>query len=79
MSLYENWIWKAEPDSPSGASIGEAEDDWIYIDDQSSTLVNDVLDPELYDENPTRAQVASKLLEQLDELVKEVCTYLIKH
>ncbi|KAG8036377.1 hypothetical protein G9C98_003699 [Cotesia typhae] len=71
MSLHENWIWKAEPDSPSGASIGEAEDDWIYIDDQSSILVNDVLEPELYDENPTRAQVASKLLEQLDELVKE--------
>ncbi|XP_008549915.1 activating transcription factor of chaperone isoform X1 [Microplitis demolitor] len=71
MSLHEQWIWKAEPDSPSGTSIGEAEDDWISIDDKSSTLINDVLDPELYDENPTRAQVASKLLEQLDELVKE--------
>lgn len=72
-SQPDSWVWKFEPVSPSGTSGGEAEDDWLYIDDNKSTSLNiDGNDePELYSEHPSRAQVATKLLEELDEWIKE--------
>jgi len=70
-SPLDSWVWKAEPVSPSGTSAGEAEDDWLYTDDKSTSLNTSVSEPELYDEHPSRAQVAKKLLEELDEWIKE--------
>lgn len=70
MSSQEMFLWKAEPVSPSGNSIGDAED-WFYINDKSSPLIKGDIDPEYDDINSSRAQIASKLLEQLDEWVKE--------
>lgn len=67
----ESWVWKAEPVSPSGASVGEADDDWLYTDDKSTSPNTSAGEPELYDEHPSRAQVATKLLEELDEWIKE--------
>ncbi|KAK0181988.1 hypothetical protein PV327_000163 [Microctonus hyperodae] len=70
MSSQEMFLWKAEPVSPSGNSIGDA-DDWFYINDNSSPLTKHCIDPEYDDINSSRAQIASKLLEQLDQWVKE--------
>lgn len=88
---YDSWIWKVEPVSPSGASTSDTEDDKFYSDDRSPSsspspsVTNDPIDTPLYDETPSRAQVATKLLEQLDEYIKEgeisflFCTYLVNY
>lgn len=72
-SQLDSWAWKLEPVSPSGISAGEAEDDWLYTDDTESTSLLKTIasDPELYDDRPSPAQVATKLLEELDEWIKE--------
>lgn len=68
----ESWVWKFEPVSPSGTSVGEAEEDWLYIEDSKPTSSSiDGSETELYKEHPSRAQVATKLLEELDEWIKE--------
>ncbi|XP_015119996.1 activating transcription factor of chaperone isoform X1 [Diachasma alloeum] len=72
---YESWMWKVEPVSPSGTSTGDSEDDRFYTDDKSlspsSSIISDPNDGALYGETPSRAQVATQLLEELDEYIKE--------
>lgn len=63
-------MWKAEPLSPSASSQLGNDEEWLYLDDDPVD-VDKVEDPDLYDELPTRAQMASMLLEELDEWIKE--------
>ncbi|KAG7189342.1 hypothetical protein KM043_016995 [Ampulex compressa] len=67
----EMWLWKYEPVSPSGTPPLEVEDDWLLIDDKPVDVTNNAVEPVMYDDHPTRAQVATKLLEELDEWIKE--------
>ncbi|XP_047345933.1 activating transcription factor of chaperone isoform X1 [Vespa velutina] len=68
----EMWVWKLEPESPKGTSQADAEDDWFLLDDKSLELTKYAAEPVMYDDQPTnRAQVATKLLEELDEWIKE--------
>ncbi|XP_043262320.1 activating transcription factor of chaperone isoform X1 [Colletes gigas] len=66
----EMWSWKFEPVSPKGASSSDVEDDWLLFDDKSVEPTKNVVKP-IYDDHPTRAQVATKLLEELNEWIKE--------
>lgn len=66
----ESWLWKFEPVSPSGTLSNEFEDDWFLFDDKSVDPTKEVATP-AYEDHPTRAQVATKLLEKLDEWIKE--------
>ncbi|KAI4494530.1 hypothetical protein M0802_008851 [Mischocyttarus mexicanus] len=65
--------WKTEPESPKGISVEDAEDDWFIYDDKSLEFTKYAVDePLMYDDQPTnRAQTATKLLDQLDEWIKE--------
>ena len=70
----ELWLWKVEPVSPSVTPPLEIEDEWLSFKDETpagGTTIEE--EPVLYDEDehPTRAQVATKLLEELDEWIKE--------
>lgn len=68
------WLWKHEPVSPSGTpplEINDAGDDWLLLDDKSIEFSKNAAEPVMYDDNPSRAQVAKKLLEELDEWIKE--------
>ena len=78
MSSLEFCVWKDEPLSPSGTSAGEVDDKWLYFQDKFSLVNNASEIDEIYDQNTTRAQVATKLLEELDEWIKEgnICIYL---
>lgn len=67
----EMWLWKFEPASPSGTLSNEFEDDWFLFDDKSVDTTKKVAEPIAYEDHPTRAQVATKLLEKLDEWIKE--------
>ncbi|CAK9817065.1 Activating transcription factor of chaperone [Anthophora plagiata] len=67
----EMLLWKFEPVSPNGALSNDIEDDWLLFDDKSVDPTKKDIEPVLYEDNPTRAQVASKLLEELDEWIKE--------
>lgn len=65
------WFWKEEPVSPTALDV---EEEWLSFDDDRSagdSIVKEEI--VLYEEptNPTRAQVATKLLEELDEFIKE--------
>jgi cyclic AMP-dependent transcription factor ATF-4 len=73
MAFMESWIWKVEPSSPDGTSIGDADDDWLSVESKPTSPINDNNDHVLYEENivPSRAEVATKLLEELDEWIKE--------
>lgn len=63
-------MWKNEPMSPSGTSLLDVDEDWPF-NDQSVDVSNNAAEVVMYDDNPSRAQVAKKLLEQLDEWIKE--------
>ncbi|KAL6444116.1 hypothetical protein ACFW04_001807 [Cataglyphis niger] len=67
----EMWLWKHEPVSPSGTPPLEINDDWFLLDDKSIEFPKNAAEPVMYDDNPSRAQVAKKLLEELDEWIKE--------
>ncbi|XP_003707066.1 bZIP transcription factor crc isoform X1 [Megachile rotundata] len=67
----EMWLWKLEPVSPSGTLSNEIEDDWVLFNDKSVDPIKNAVEPVMYDDHPTRAQVATKLLEELDEWIKE--------
>lgn len=67
----EMWLWKFEPESPSGASQVEVEDDWFLSDDKSIDPTNNAAETDSLGKNSSRAQVATKLLEELDEWIKE--------
>lgn len=64
-------LWKYEPVSPSRSPLLDVEEDWPLFDDQSVEISNNAADVVMYEENPSRAQVAKKLLEELDEWIKE--------
>lgn len=63
--------WKYEPVSPSGSPLVDVDEDWPLFNDQSVEISNNAADVVMYEENPSRAQVAKKLLEELDEWIKE--------
>lgn len=67
----EMWSWKFEPVSPSGTLPADPEDDWFLFDDRSVESTKNASEPAFYEDHPTRAQVATKLLEELDEWIKE--------
>jgi len=63
-------MWKDEPVSPSGTSL-EIDEDWPLFNDESVETPNNAAEVVMYDDHPTRAQVAKKFLEELDEWIKE--------
>lgn len=67
----EMWLWKLEPASPSGTLPIDVEDDWLLFDDSSVEPTKNAVKTVTYEDHPTRAQVATKLLEELDEWIKE--------
>ena len=70
----ELWFWKVEPVSPSATPPLTIDDERLSFDDEKfAGGTNIEEEPVLYDEHkhPTRAQVATKLLEELDEWIKE--------
>lgn len=75
MESLNIWDWKKEPTSPSSTSYGDVDEEYLDIDNNSELLINDTNDTTLYHENDplTRAQVATKFLEELefDEFIKE--------
>ena len=64
-------MWKLEPASPSGTLPTDVEDDWLLFDDSSVEPTKNAAKTVPYEDHPTRAQVATKLLEELDEWIKE--------
>lgn len=67
----EMWTWKFEPVSPKGTLSSDVEEDWLLFDDKPVEPTKNAVEPIAYENNPTRAQVATKLLEELDEWIKE--------
>lgn len=63
-------MWKFEPVSPSGTPP-LIDDKWLLSDDKSVESPNNAAEPVMYDDHPNRAQAAKKLLEELDEWIKE--------
>lgn len=66
----EMWDWKYEPVSPAGTPPLDIDDDWFLLNKSVESPKN-AAEPVMYDDNPSRAQVARKLLDQLDEWIKE--------
>lgn len=64
-------LWKYEPVSPSGSPLLDVDEDLALFNDQSVEFSNNAAEVVMYEENPSRAQVAKKLLEELDEWIKE--------
>ncbi|XP_012262241.2 activating transcription factor of chaperone isoform X2 [Athalia rosae] len=64
-----SWIWKEEPASPSETSSLDIDDDWLSFESKENIDSNG--DQVMYEEQTSRAQVATKLLEELDEWIKE--------
>lgn len=69
----EMWKWKTEPESPKGTSMEDVEDDWFMYNDKSLEFTKYAADePLMYDDQPTnRAHRATKLLDELNEWIKE--------
>jgi cyclic AMP-dependent transcription factor ATF-4 len=64
-------MWKYEPVSPIGTPPLDIDDDWLLLNDKSVEIPKNAVEPVMYDDCPSRAQVAKKLLEELDEWIKE--------
>jgi hypothetical protein len=76
------WQWKVEPVSPAGFPDldSEATDAWGLFEDEEVQQQKQNTDTTYKPEKPsgpTRAEVASKLLEDLDEWIKEGTSYLV--
>lgn len=69
-------LWKNEPVSRSGTPLLNVDEDWPLFYEQSVEIPNNAADVTC-DDHPSRAQVAKKLLEELDEWIKEGKTYYI--
>lgn len=67
----EMTLWKSEPVSPGCGTPPLEINDWLLFDDKSIEFSNNAAESVMYDDNPSRAQVAKKLLEELDEWIKE--------
>ncbi|KYN01021.1 PREDICTED: activating transcription factor of chaperone isoform X1 [Cyphomyrmex costatus] len=67
----EMLLWKYEPVSRSGTPSLEIDDDWPLFEDQSVEASNNAVEAVMYEDHPSRAQVAKQLLEKLDEWIKE--------
>lgn len=65
----EGWKWKAEPASPIDTSSLDIDDDWLSFESKQNVTNNG--EQVMYEEQTSRAQVATKLLEELDEWIKE--------
>nr|CAD7412664.1 unnamed protein product [Timema poppensis] len=71
--LLSNWAWKMEPGSPDLLPF-DSEEVWLFEDDTAEQAFKDET-PSFKDEPPSpssRAQVATKLLQDLDDLIKKV-------
>lgn len=68
-------LWKDEPVSPIGGDTSLDIEDLLF-DDKSIEFPKYAVEPVMYDDNPSRAQVAKKLLEELDEYIKEGNCYM---
>lgn len=68
MESLNIWDWKEEPISSSSTLFGDVDDECFSFDNNSESLINDINDAALYQENDplTRAQVATKFLEELE-------------
>jgi cyclic AMP-dependent transcription factor ATF-4 len=67
----EIWLWKYEPVSPSGTPPLKVDDDSFLLNDNSVEFPNNAAEVVMYDDHPSRSQMAKKLLEELDEWIKE--------
>lgn len=65
--------WKYEPVSPSGSpGLLNVEEDWFIYEDQSVEIPNNAAEEVTHENQLTRAQVATKFLEELElEWIKE--------
>nr|CAD7407176.1 unnamed protein product [Timema cristinae] len=77
--LLSNWAWKMEPGSPDLLPF-DSEEVWLFEDDTAKQAFKDET-PSFKDEPPSpssRAQVATKLLQDLDDLIKKdaSCSHL---
>jgi cyclic AMP-dependent transcription factor ATF-4 len=59
-------LWKVEPLSPSGTPPLDIDDEWLSFDEKPAIFESNVEESALYEEQLTRAQVASKFLEELE-------------
>jgi len=57
--------------SRSGTPLLNADEDWPLFYDQSVDISNNAAEDVMYEDQTSRAQVAKKLLEELDEWIKE--------
>lgn len=64
------WTWKYEPVSPSGTPPLETDDDWLLFNDKPVEF-NNAAEPLMYDDQSDRGHMATQLLRELDEWIKE--------
>nr|CAD7460902.1 unnamed protein product [Timema tahoe] len=70
--LLSNWAWKMEPGSPDLLPF-DSEEVWLFEDGTAEQAFKD--EPPLFKDEPpspsSRAQVATKLLQDLDDMIKK--------
>nr|CAD7605291.1 unnamed protein product [Timema genevievae] len=70
--LLSNWAWKMEPGSPDLLPF-DSEEVWLFEDGTAEQAFKD--EPPSFKEEPpspsSRAQVATKLLQDLDDMIKK--------
>lgn len=60
-------LWKVEPLSPSGTPPLDIDEEWLCFDEEKPAIFeSNGEEPALYEEHLTRAQVATKFLEELE-------------
>lgn len=60
-------LWKVEPLSPSGTPPLDIDEEWLCFDEEKPAVFeSNGEEPALYEEHLTRAQVATKFLEELE-------------
>jgi cyclic AMP-dependent transcription factor ATF-4 len=59
-------LWKVEPLSPSGTPPLDIDEEWLNFDEKPAVLESSGEEPTLYEQQLTRAQVATKFLEELE-------------
>ena len=65
-SNQESMLWKVEPLSPSGTPPLDIDEEWLNFDEKPVVFESSGEESALYEENLTRAQVATKYLEELE-------------
>lgn len=65
-SDQESMLWKVEPLSPSGTPPLDIDEEWFTFDEKPVVFKSNGEESTLYEESLTRAQVATKFLEELE-------------